>query len=103
MPAVTLIVCGAPLAERSADLATSLVAAGWETSVIATPAARAWVDFDAVAAATGKAVRLDHRSPSEPKSSGLPDVVVVCPATFNTVNKAISGVSDTYALGVFCE
>jgi phosphopantothenoylcysteine synthetase/decarboxylase len=28
---------------------------------------------------------------------------MVCPATFNTVNKAAAGINDSYALGVLCE
>jgi phosphopantothenoylcysteine synthetase/decarboxylase len=28
-----------------------------------------------------------------------PDALVVCPATFNTINKVVAGASDNYALG----
>ena len=33
----------------------------------------------------------------------LPDAIIVAPATFNTINKWASGISDTLALGLLCE
>jgi phosphopantothenoylcysteine synthetase/decarboxylase len=98
--ALTLIVCGAPLAARAGDLATATVAAGWDTTVIGTPAARDWINDESIAAATGRSARYEYRAPTEVKSGPDADIVVVCPATFNTINKTVSGASDTYALGV---
>lgn len=85
------------------DTASGLIANGWQVTVVGTPASSAWLDVDAVAAATGSPVRFDYRSPSVPKSRPDPDVVVVCPASFNTINKAASGAADTYALGAINE
>jgi phosphopantothenoylcysteine synthetase/decarboxylase len=99
---VTVIVCGAPLATRTPDLLIELVAEGWTPSVIATPSALGWLDQAAIADAIGVPARSQYRDPSQPKSLD-PAAVVVCPATFNTVNKAAAGAMDTYALGVFCE
>jgi phosphopantothenoylcysteine decarboxylase len=99
---VTVIVCGAPLATRTPDLLAELVAEGWTPSVIATPSALAWLDPAAITEVTGSPPRSEYRHPSQPKSPD-PAAVVVCPATFNTVNKAAAGAMDTYALGVFCE
>jgi phosphopantothenoylcysteine synthetase/decarboxylase len=96
-------VCGAPLAARTADIAAAVVAGGWDTTVIGTPASSEWLDVETVTAATGRPVRFDYRKPSESKSGSEPDALVVCPATFNTVNKAVHGVADTYALGVIAE
>jgi phosphopantothenoylcysteine decarboxylase len=100
---LALVVCGAPLAARTPDLVASLLAAGWRPTVIATAAAAPWLDAEAVARMSGEPPRTDFRSPDEPKRGGPPAAVVVCPATFNTVNKVAAGINDSYALGVLCE
>ena len=100
---VALIVCGAPLASRTPDLVQALMVDGWRPTVIGTQASSGWLDVDAVAAVLGEAPLFDFRQPDQPKRGGSPAAVVVCPATFNTVNKAASGISDTYAMGVLCE
>jgi len=96
---VSLIVCGAPLAARAPDLVARLVTSGWTVSVVGTAASTSWIDE----AALGAPIRRDYRSPAEPKRDARPGVVVVCPATFNTLNKAAAGIADSYALGVLCE
>jgi phosphopantothenoylcysteine synthetase/decarboxylase len=98
-----LVVCGAPLARRATDVARALVDAGWELRVAVTPAAEAWVEPASLEAAAEVAVRSAHRSPNEPKDRTRPDVVLVCPATFNTVNKLAVGIADTYAASVLAE
>jgi phosphopantothenoylcysteine synthetase/decarboxylase len=100
---LTLVVCGAPLAERAADVAGAALSAGWDIYVIATPAGSGWVDDEAVRRVIGKPVRVDYRAPDQPKQVPEPDAVVVCPATFNTVNKWAAGVADNYAMGFLCE
>lgn len=102
-PSMSLIVCGAPLTARTPDMVSELITAGWTVTVVGTPASAGWLDRDAVAGLTGEQARLDYRKPGEPRRGGRPDAVVVCPATFNTVNKAAAGAMDTYALGVLCE
>ena len=100
---LALIVCGAPLAARTPEIVTALLAAGWRPTVIATPAAGAWLDSEAVSRVLGEPPRMDFRAAAEPKRGGAPAVVVACPATFNTINKMVAGINDTYALGVLCE
>lgn len=100
---LTLVVCGAPLASRAGDVAGTLVHGGWDVTVIGTPASASWLDADAVAAVAGSPVRFEYRSPSAPKARPDPEAVVICPATFNTINKAALGASDTYALGAINE
>lgn len=102
-PEVTVVVCGAPLASRTPDLLAALLAEEWQPIVVGTPASAAWLDVDAVTRLVGEPPRFEQRSPSQPKRGGAPAAVVVCPATFNTINKAAIGISDTYALGVLCE
>jgi phosphopantothenoylcysteine synthetase/decarboxylase len=100
---LSLVVCAAPLAERASDVAAAIVAAGFEVSVVATPAAATWVDEAAVRRATGRGLAVNHRRPDEPKRGPRPSAVVACPLTFNTLNKLAAGISDTYALGVLNE
>ena len=100
---VTLIVSGAPLTARVPDLVRALLEAGWTVSVVATPSARPWLDEDAVRDLTGAPPRVEFRDPGQPKQAGVAQAVVVCPATFNTVNKAAGGAADTYALAQLCE
>ncbi len=100
---ITLIVCGAPLAARTPDLASALLEQGWKVSVVGTPAAEAWLDAEAITRLIGEPPRLHFRSPGQAKRAGSPAAVAVCPATFNTVNKAATGVNDNYAVGVLCE
>jgi phosphopantothenoylcysteine synthetase/decarboxylase len=99
---VSLVVCGAPLTGRAPDLAAALVKDGYRVSVVSTPAASEWLDAEAVASVTGEAPRSEFRSPASAKSGGDPAAVVVCPATFNTINKVAAGVADNYALSSVC-
>ncbi|SRR6266498_3641143 len=101
--ALTLVVCGAPLADRAPDIAAAAVGSGWSVYVVVTPSALSWVDREAVRRLTGFPVRVEYRAPDQPKQVPEPDAVVVCPATFNTVNKWAAGVADNYAMGVLCE
>jgi phosphopantothenoylcysteine decarboxylase len=105
MPAriISLVACGAPLAARLPQIAAALVDVGHTVSVAATPSAMAWIDSDAVSRVVGHEPRVDYRSPTEPKRGPVPDAVAICPATFNSLNKVVAGISDTYAVGVMCE
>lgn len=100
MPKATLVICGAPLARRAGDLVDVMVSAGWETHVVGTPSSAAWVDSD-LSMVLG--IRFDFRTAGQQKSGPTPDVVVVCPATFNTVNKVVGGIADNYATSFICE
>jgi phosphopantothenoylcysteine decarboxylase len=94
VPKLSLVVCGAPLASRAADLTTACEAESWSVDVLVTSAAHAWID---------SAQPSDQmRRPEEPKSR-RPDAVVVCPMTFNTGNKWAAGIADTPILGLLCE
>jgi phosphopantothenoylcysteine synthetase/decarboxylase len=100
-----LVVCAAgpaPLAGRFIDQAQ---ARGWDTYVIATPAALNFLDPDALETQTGHPLRSQYPKPDSQRSRSLPhaDVIVIAPATYNTINKWALGISDTYALGVLAE
>jgi phosphopantothenoylcysteine synthetase/decarboxylase len=98
-----LVVCGAPLAARTHQIAAAAVAAGWRTHVIATRSALRWLDADRTREVTGHDVLTEQRGPEEPKRFPAPDKVVLCPATFNTVNKLAAGIADDYPTGFLCE
>ncbi len=100
---LTLVVCGAPLAYRAADVATALVEDGWNVTVVATPAGQGWLDAKLVEERVGLPPVSDYRQPFEPKRGHPPEQVVVCPLTFNTGSKLAAGIMDNYALGVLCE
>jgi phosphopantothenoylcysteine synthetase/decarboxylase len=103
LPVLALVVCAAPPAARIHDLARELRRRGWDVYAVATPAAAEWIDTARLEEATGNAVRFHTRRPDEPRSQPYPDVVVVAPATFNTVNQWAAGINDSAALGVLNE
>jgi phosphopantothenoylcysteine synthetase/decarboxylase len=95
---LSLVVCGAPLASRAADIAAALGDAGWTVTVLPTDAATAW--HDDIRGTSAHAAQL--RRPDEPKPP-RPDAVVVCPMTFNTGNKWAHGIADSQPLSVLAE
>ena len=100
---LALVACGAPLAARVHDVAALAVESGWLMRVVATPSAMSWVDAGQVEKATGFSVLVEHRQPGQAKRFSPPAQVIVCPATFNTVNKLAAGIMDNYAAGLLCE
>lgn len=76
---------------------------GWQVFPVATEAGLRFMPVESVEAMTGQPVRSRFRAPDEPKVLPQPDGVIVCPATFNTVNKLAVGISDSLALGVVGE
>ena len=100
---LALVACGAPLAARLHDVAALAVETGWLVRVVATPSAMSWVDAGQVEKVTGFPVLVEQRQPGQAKRFPPPAQVIVCPATFNTVNKLAAGIMDNYAAGLLCE
>jgi phosphopantothenoylcysteine synthetase/decarboxylase len=98
-----LVVCAAPPAQAIGELVGLLQAKKWAVGVIATPRATDWVDSAAVVELTGHPVRDEYRGPDDPEPLPRADAIAVAPATFNTVNKWVAGISDTFALGLLNE
>lgn len=71
--------------------------------VVATPSAMNWIDAARVEKITGFAVLVEQRRPGQAKRFPPPAQVIVCPATFSTVNKLAAGIMDNYATGLLCE
>jgi phosphopantothenoylcysteine decarboxylase len=102
-PVLYLIVCAAPRAKKTPHLVGLLQAAGWDVCVIATPQALNFIDAKELEQLTGHPVRSTYKHPDEPDVLPPADAMVVCPATFNTMNKWALGIADTLALGLITE
>ncbi|MYX30504.1 flavoprotein [Streptomyces sp. SID8381] len=103
-PFLYVVVCAAGVAEGVGALLTAARERGWETGVIATPAAlNGFFDVAAAEALTGRPVRSAWRTPADPRPFPPPDAVAVAPATFNTINKWSAGIADTLAAATLCE
>ncbi|RAY15263.1 flavoprotein [Actinomadura craniellae] len=97
-----VVVCAAPAAADVEVFVRLAQSAGWRVFVISSPLGRRFVDVHSLASLTGEAVRSEFRMPGE--SKGMPSAdAVVAPATFNTVNKWATGITDTFAVGLLCE
>lgn len=99
---LTIVVCGAGPGSHVTTLTTLAIEQGWDIQVVATPAALAFIDTAAIQVQTGAPVRSEYSPPGSARSK-VPDVVIVAPATYNTVCKWALGTSDTYAFGILAE
>ncbi|MEU8227831.1 flavoprotein [Kribbella sp. NPDC048915] len=94
-----IVVCGAPLASRTADGVKAARANGWDPYVIPTEAALPWLadqDLGDTPVITGT------RTPDQPKRTPPADAVAVVPMTFNTLNAWANGSANTYPLTTLC-
>lgn len=98
-----LVISAAPPARAIGELIELLQRRGCAVCAIATQRSATWLDTAALAVQTGYPVRNDYKHPDDPDSLPPADVVAVVPATFNTINKWASGISDTFALGILNE
>jgi phosphopantothenoylcysteine synthetase/decarboxylase len=98
-----IVVCAAPPAAEVQDLVKLAQAAGWDVAVTATPDALAFIDAPLLAAITGFPIRHRWREPDEAESVPEANAIVVAPATFNTINKWVAGITDTVAVGTLSE
>src|SRR5215469_10618274 len=99
---LSVVVCGAPPTSDVRTLVRLAKQRLWTVRVIPTPEALSFVDAAVLEAMTGNVIEVGYRSPSDPRPP-RPDAVIVAPATFNTINKAALGITDTHALGVIAE
>lgn len=94
-----IVVCGAPLASRTADGVKAARANGWDPYVIPTDAALPWLadqDLGDAPVITG------NRTPDQPRRTLPADAVAVVPMTFNTLNAWANGNAHTYPLTTLC-
>ncbi len=71
--------------------------------MVATPDGTKFLDEGNLAGLTGHPVRNRYKRPDEPDILPARDAVIMVPATFNTINKWVQGISDTLALGLLNE
>jgi hypothetical protein len=104
-PVLYTIACAAPPARRIEILIERAQTRGWDTCLVLTPSAARWLtdDVPRLENLTGHVVRSTYKLPTEPDVLPAADAMVICPATFNTLNKWALGISDTLALGLVTE
>jgi phosphopantothenoylcysteine synthetase/decarboxylase len=100
-----VVTCAARSAEPMdiQDFVKLAQASFWDVYIIATPQATKFIDQPLLEKLTGHLVRCEYRHPEEPDTFPKADAIVVAPATFNTINKWASGITNTLALGILCE
>lgn len=98
-----LIVCASPRARRVGELVSRAQARGWTVCVIPTPQALKFIDRLALEQQTSFPVRAEYEKPRTEEALPSPDAMLVCPATFNTINKWAYGLADTFALALLTE
>lgn len=104
MNVVYLIICGAGPAMHAVKFVEAARTSGWDCHVIATPTGATFADLDALEAASNHPVTTEHRKPGTPRRDRPnADVIVIAPATANTICKLAAGITDTYALDVASE
>lgn len=102
-PTAVLVICAAPPAAKIVQLIELLQRDRWDVYPVLTESAAAWVDIASLEAASGHAIRIRPRSPTEERSLPPADAVIVAPATFNTINLWAAGVNNSAVLGVLNE
>ncbi|SIO87431.1 flavoprotein [Nocardiopsis sp. JB363] len=85
------------------DLVRLLQERGWSLTVLSTPTGARFHDLDHVASLTGEPARVEFRRPGTGRSLPPPDVLLACPWSFNSTNKAALGLADNFAVALVCE
>ncbi|MCJ1677944.1 flavoprotein [Streptomyces sp. APSN-46.1] len=78
---------------------------GWDVCLGVTPTAADWLEdnLPGLAALTGHPVRTRYKRPGQPDVWPPADVVLVAPATTNTINRWALGITDTWVVGFVAE
>ena len=102
-PILYLIICAAPPAQHIQEFVAKVQQNGWDVCIIATPQAMRFIHAQLLTELTGYMVRSDYKLPGEADPLPKADVILVMPATFNTINKWAGGIGDTLAVSILCE
>lgn len=80
-------------------------ARGWHVCLGLTPTAARWLapQLPALEEATGYPVRSTYKMPGDPDVWPPADVILVAPATFNTLNQWALGITSSFVVGVVAE
>jgi phosphopantothenoylcysteine synthetase/decarboxylase len=99
-----VVVSGSRVAAGVGRLVDAALSRGWAVDVTATQSGLDFIDAGGIALACGKPVRTTYTyAPDGSRISPPADVMIVAPATYNTVNKLACGIADTYALSSMAE
>jgi phosphopantothenoylcysteine decarboxylase len=98
-----LIVCGGPRAAQAVGGVRLAQDRGWNVVVVSTPTGLEFIDQPTLEAVTASPVFHSFRRDSQASCLPAADATLVCPATFNTVNKLAAGIADNLALGLLSE
>lgn len=98
---IYLIVCGAGPAADVPTFLNLAKHAGWTVCVTATPQGAELLDVARVSDLIEFPPRLDYAKTSPPWPPA--DLVLVAPATINSVDKFAAGIADSVALGLLTE
>ncbi|MEK2479548.1 flavoprotein [Streptomyces noursei] len=101
-PVVHLVGCGTRPTSDLPDFAAGLRSDGWDPYIVPSPVGRRFLDAARAEEQSRHAVHWDF-DPEAPVELPLAQVVVVAPATFNTITKLAAGAADTLALAVAAE
>ncbi|MFE5591216.1 flavoprotein [Streptomyces sp. NPDC056549] len=79
--------------------------AGWDVCLGLTPTAARWLadSLEGLAILTGHPVRWDYKLPGQPDVWPRADVILLAPATFNTLNAWGLGLTHNFVVGVVAE
>ncbi|MFE4018683.1 flavoprotein [Streptomyces sp. NPDC059101] len=99
---IHLVGCGSRPTSHLPDFAASLLDDNWEPYVVPTPVGLRFLDVSRAEEKSHHAVHWDF-VPDGQEELPQADVVVVAPATFNTITKLAAGTADTLALAVAAE
>jgi phosphopantothenoylcysteine decarboxylase len=98
-----LIACASPRARKLTELVELAHSRAWTVNVIATPEALKFIDRPRLERQTGFPVRSSYEPNHDSIAFPPADAMLVCPATFNTVNKWALGIADNLALSLLTE
>lgn len=99
-PVLYVVACGGRPAGDLPAFVRFAQTEGWDVCVIATPDGTKFLDTAHLAELTRHPVRAHFKQPDEPDVLPAPDAVLIAPATFNTINKLVAGISDTLGLAL---
>lgn len=107
MPSRTLYLFGsaAPPVFDVSQVVADAQTAGWNVCLGLTPTAAHWLAPQAteLERLTGHPVRSQYKLPGEPDVWPPADVIVVAPATLNTINAWALGLTERFVVGVVAE
>ncbi|MFE3943594.1 flavoprotein [Streptomyces sp. NPDC059118] len=105
MTTLYLFGSAAPPVLEVAQVIEEAQARGWDVCLGLTPTAARWLGdrIPELERLTGHPVRSAYKAPRDPDAWPTADVILLAPATFNTVNSWALGLTDRFVVGVVAE